>query len=163
MDRSDFKSKVLPCYRRMYAAAMAVLRDSDDASDAVQDAFTRLWERRDELDTVISLDAYAMTVVRRICIDRIRSSRQLDRLDDVNLTSEAARPDDFDGREAVGVLKRLMGSLPGNQRRVLTLSSFGGCTNEEIARLTGESDSNVRQLLSRARKKLKELYQKYES
>lgn len=162
MDQSRFKSEILPCYRRMHSVAMAILRDVDDASDAVQEAFVRLWERRGDLDSLQSPEAYTITVVKRVCIDRLRASRPYGRLDAASLQVEASQ-DDIDGRDALGMLRRLMESLPANQKKVLTLSSFGGCSNEEIAKITGENDGNVRQLLSRARKKLRELYQKYES
>lgn len=44
MTSGEFKDRVLPCYRQMYATAFAILRNPDDASDAVQDAISVLWQ-----------------------------------------------------------------------------------------------------------------------
>jgi len=48
--------------------------------------------------------------------------------------------------------------LPENQRRVVMLSGIAGLSNSEIKKATGLSDDNVRVLLSRGRKKLRELF-----
>ena len=54
----------------------------------------------------------------------------------------------------------LIDSLPPGQSRVIRLSSFGGLDNAEIAEATGQTEANVRQLLSRGRRKLRELMNK---
>lgn len=51
----------------------------------------------------------------------------------------------------------LIDSLPPGQGRVIRLSSFGGLDNSEIAEATGQTENNVRQLLSRGRRRLREL------
>lgn len=160
MDSFFIKTKVIPCGRRMFAIAMATLRNREDAEDAVQDGLTRLWEHRSEFARASSPEAFAVTVIRRICIDRIRASDYHGRHSE--MTEPAQAPDDFDNRDSLAIIKRMMAMLPENQRQVLDLSSFGGYTNSEIAEITGLSGDNVRQLLSRARKRLKELFHEYE-
>ena len=49
MDASEFKSRYLPCHRRMFLTALRLTRNRQDAEDIVQDAFTKLWERRKEM------------------------------------------------------------------------------------------------------------------
>lgn len=160
MDRKEFEQEILPMYRRMYAVCVTIVRDRDEASDAVQEAFAKLWEHRDLLDNVNSYEAYAMTTVKHICVNRLRISSSLD--DSIDKTSEPSTDDDqVEDRSEVELVKRLMSQLPPGQRKILTLSSIGVYSNQEIAEITGESEANVRQLLSRARKKLKELYQQY--
>jgi len=60
------------------------------------------------------------------------------------------------------VVRRLAATLGETQRKVFMMATFGECDNDEIVRATGLSEANVRQLLSRARKRIKELYQSYE-
>lgn len=69
-----------------------------------------------------------------------------------------AQTADYETRDQLGHLRNLIATLPKNQQDVLNLSVFGDCSNEEISEITGESAANVRQLLSRARKKLKSIY-----
>ena len=161
MDGQFIKSKVIPCGRRMFAIAMATLRSREDAEDAVQDGMARLWEHRADFDRADSPEAYAATVIRHICIDRLRNAKDHSNLSEI--AEPAEPPDDHEGRESLAIISRMIISLPENQQRILKLSSFGGYSNQEIATMTGLSDENVRQLLSRARKKLRELFQEYES
>lgn len=144
----------------MYAVAVAILGDSDDAADAVQDAYVRLWSRRDSLDGVASPEGYCMVVTKHVCLDRLRASRLTERLDDLTTAeSLSADPDDMTGRESVDIATRIIASLPEPYRQFIRLSAINGLSNGDIASLTGYTEGNVRQILSRARKRIKELYQ----
>ncbi len=57
-------------------------------------------------------------------------------------------------------LSELMRSLPARQRKVLEMKICGDMENSEIALCLGLSEGNVRQLLSRGRKALRQLYLK---
>lgn len=63
-----------------------------------------------------------------------------------------------EGKEALGNVLKLMRLLPETQRKVVELSSVRGLSNAEITDITGLSDENVRVLLSRGRRRLRELY-----
>ena len=149
----------------MYAVAMTMLHNSDDASDMVQEAFTKLWEKRDELQNIDNPEAYCVTVIKRICIDRIRNYNEqtCDYMEQTNLMTNDA--DDIrkiiEGREKLQIVKALINNLPEQQRNILKLRAIGECTFEEIQKLTGLSNVNARTLLSRARRRLKELYNNY--
>ncbi|WP_283600492.1 RNA polymerase sigma factor, partial [Muribaculum intestinale] len=64
MDAETFKEIILSRYGDMYRVAYAIVRDSDDAQDVVQDAVTRLRVRRQALSGIVSPDAYCMAAVR---------------------------------------------------------------------------------------------------
>lgn len=160
MDRSRFEIELLPCYKRIYAICLTIVRDRDEASDAVQETYARLWAHRNNLDNVGSVEAYAIKIAKRICIDKLRS-REVVSTDKSSSSDEAAVDDRVEHADELRLVNALLEQLPPNQRNVVELSAFGGCDNEEIAELTGESPANVRQLLSRGRRKLKELYKNY--
>ena len=61
-------------------------------------------------------------------------------------------------REDMKRLLRLIAELPENQRQVLLLRHFEEKSNAEIEQETGLSNANIRVLLSRARKTIKELF-----
>lgn len=159
MDSSAFKRLLLPHYKRMYVTAMTILRDSDDAKDAVQEAFTRLWEKRDDLPNIDNPEAYCVTIIKRICIDRLRHSSHIANdviIQDITIADDSAAK--ADNRESLQEITRLITRLPEQQQRVLRLRSFNDCSLEEIEQITGLSGVNVRTLLSRARRRLRELY-----
>lgn len=89
--------------------------------------------------------------------DSIRANRPTQELTDV--AEEASeRTDLIEHRSSLELVKRIIETLPSGQRTVMELSSFGECSNEEIAEITGYSNENVRTLLSRARKTVKKLF-----
>lgn len=160
MTPQEFKTILIDSRRRMYAVAVAILGDSDDAADAVQDAYVRLWSRRDSLDGVASAEGYCMVVTKHVCLDRLRASRLTERLDDLPAAeSLSAEPDDMTGRESVDIVTSIIDLLPEPYRRFIRLSAINSLSNSDIASLTGYTEGNVRQILSRARKRIKELYQ----
>ena len=159
MDSSAFKHLLLPHYRRMYSTAMVILRNSDDASDAVQEAFTRLWERRNELPNIDNPEAYCVTTIKRICIDRLRIKTVAinDVTEDTLLIADDSDVQ-ADSRESLQLITHLMSKLPEQQRQVLQLRAFNECSLDEIESITGLTGVNVRTLLSRGRRRLRELY-----
>lgn len=162
MDAAGFKRDIIPHYRRMFAVALRVIGDSDGAADAVQEAMARLWERRDALDEVDCAGAYCITVTRRICIDRLRQEAACPstplRADTVPAETAPEASTAIERDEDARLLAELMSRLPQAQQRVLRLSAIGGLGNDEIAQITGETPANVRQLLCRARRRLRELF-----
>lgn len=160
MDKHRFEIELLPCYKRIYSICMTIVRDSDEAADAVQETYARLWARRNDLDKLDSKEAYALTIAKRICIAKLRS-RELTTATEHNTYPDLQENDMVEHADELRLVRSLMLQLPVNQRKVVELSAYGGCSNDEIAELTGESPANVRQLLSRGRKKLKELYNYY--
>ncbi len=154
MDKGQFEIEILPLYRRIYMMCLAMVSDADEAADAVQETFVVLWERRMQLDTVVSIESYARTIARNVCIKRLKSQRMSASLDKITEQADSST----ESSEGTGHLLRLIKRLPDRQRIVMTLSAIGGCSNEEICRMTGDTPENVRQLLSRARKRFKELY-----
>ena len=159
MDSSAFKRLLLPHYRRMYATAMTILRNSDDASDAVQEAFTRLWEKRDDLPNIDNPEAYCVTTIKRICIDRIRrSTLPINEVTEDTLLISDDSDELADNRESLQLVAHLMNSRPEQQRYVLQLRAFDDCSLEEIESITGLTGVNVRTLLSRARRRMRELF-----
>lgn len=156
IDKEEFKRVIIPCGRRMFVTARVILGDDEEASDAVQQAIIKLWEQHDTLPELINPEMFCQTVIKRICLNILRSRRKW--VGDEILVTVGSENNDFENRDQLNHLRNLISRLPENQQKVLNLSVFGECSNEEISELTGESGANVRQLLSRARKKLKKLY-----
>lgn len=64
MTVSEFKARFLPLSDGLFRIAFRYLEDSDDAQDAVQDVFIKLWNSRESLDTVTNTEAYCYTLIR---------------------------------------------------------------------------------------------------
>ena len=75
MTRLEFNNQVLLLSRKLYTTAFRFLKRQEEAEDAVQEVFIRLWNRLDELDRYNSLEAFAVTTVKNYCIDLLRREK----------------------------------------------------------------------------------------
>lgn len=161
MTEKEFRICVMPVASRMYAVARGVLGDEDSARDCVQESLARLWRHRDRLDGLENVEGYCVTVVRREAIDVLRKrSRMLPNAGEdvcIDVSDNGYTERGYDARDSLESISDLLTGLSAPQRRVVEMSGLGGLSNEEIATATGYSPSNVRSLLSRGRRKLKEL------
>lgn len=160
MDASEFKQRFLSFHRKLYCVAFSLTGNREDAEDMVQDAYLRLWDRRDELDRVVNAEAFCVTVLKNVCFNALRSRKPISATEDETMPV-AADVDvgrEVESRDAVSVVSELIKRLPPNQRQVIVMRDVGDCPYEEIEAATGMSAGNIRTLLSRARKKIKEQF-----
>ena len=137
-----------------------MLSDRFEAEDAVQNLYVRLWEQKDEIEHIVSPEAYCRTVLKRICIDHWRRIRARDGdVEFVEEISEANAPPDAEEEVAAEFLEHFLSTLPESQRRVMRMQMRGNSL-EEIAEATGLTEGNIKVIVSRIRKRFKELYYK---
>lgn len=161
MDTSEFKSRYLPCHRRMFLTALRLTRHRQDAEDIVQDAFTKLWELRHDTLADKNVEAYCTRIVHNLFIDRQRRQHlhiSAQAADEFNLPDYHATGNKLEQQESENMVMRLIGELPEKQRQIITLRDVEGLTYEEIAQQTGLTEVNIRVLLSRARKTIREQF-----
>lgn len=163
MDAESFKKEFLPYHRKLYCIAYKLLENAADAEDLVQEAYLKLWDKREGLAIISNPEAFSVTLVKNMCFDLLRSgkytvARQSVELTEVNNVSLA---DNFEVRDEVRQVRQIITHLPEQQQRVVTLRDIKGCSYEEIEQVTGLNANNVRVLLSRARKKIREEFNKW--
>lgn len=146
-----------------YALAWRLLGNADDANEAVQEAFCRLWERGETVRPEASLSTYFNTVVIRLCMDRFRSQRRrnetpwddteeqsLDLVADIDLPEKR-----YMDKRAAQVLQTALFKLPSRQRLALVLWAYQDHTAVEIATVLEIKENAAHQLLHRAKRALK--------
>ncbi len=156
MTHDEFKARYLPLSDGLYRIAFHYLEDSADASDTVQDLFIKLWNSRDRLDTVLNPQAYAYTLLKNLCIDRLRKDGRTVSQDSIPERSGDDPPDKvLADRETLRRVLRHIDTLPPKQREIVRMRIFEELEYEEIAERLGMSEINTRVQLSLARKALK--------
>ena len=146
----------MPLQQKLYREAYRMLCDQFEAEDAVQNLYLRLWEQREQLDTLIAPEAYCLKMLRNICIDRWRVIRQRDEgtLEDEMLVADA--PPDNDTKDFI---EHFLAVLPNEHRRVMQMH-MQGMPYDEIAALVGLSEGNIRVIISRIRKRFRDSFYK---
>lgn len=164
MDRDEFKRTWLPLGGGFFRVAMYILENEDDASDAVQDLYVRLWNSRSGLGGIRNPQAYGVTLLRNMCLDRLRraKARHTDPMGDgeaVGCAGGVPYGADADSgmisRQTLDRLRTAVAELPDTQRKVLEMRVFDHMEYEDMAAATGLSQVNLRAQLSLARKELK--------
>lgn len=147
----------MPVYPKLYSIAMAILGSSTDlAADAVQETMVKIWSKGDELLSVNNPEALSIAILRTTAIDIMRRQRKYEQVDTIKDVAPDSPPDN----ETATILERIIDTMPAAQKEILRLSIFEDLSAKEISEITGISGTNVRQLLSRGRKKIKEIYSK---
>lgn len=161
MTQEQFKRIWIPLNPGFYKVAYHFLESEEDAEDAVQDLYIRLWNSKDSLDRISNPRAYGLTLIKNICIDRLRkrSSYKNEELTQESITGLFSPPGDHRtiGREEITRLRKAMEHLPQMQRKVMEYRFFKDMDFNEIAEKTGLSYINARVMITRARATLKKL------
>lgn len=154
---NDLKEIWLTLSGRFYRIAYYILDSQEDAEDAVQELYLKIFSGSKNTVDVRNPVAYGTTLLRNICIDRIRR-RNAVRTEEIQeyIVSDTSGPDETSTcRDALKYLLQEMEKLPEKQSRALKMRAFEGLEYHEIAKRMRLSQVNVRVLISIARKQLK--------
>jgi RNA polymerase sigma factor (sigma-70 family) len=127
------------------------LRHEEDARDVVQTAFEKMWRNRDEVDAAKS-KSYLFTVAYHQMIDHIRKNKRIHLKEEF---SEDVRVQDRPAHNMKKVLEEALSRLSETQRSLVLLKDYEGYSYEEIGKITGLNESQVKVYLHRARVQLK--------
>ena len=161
MDNNEYIQSVNEYSDLIYRVALHACGNQMDAEDMVQEAYLKLWNKRDELADVLNTEAYCVTLIKNLCYDVLRRSQPDEDgrpPEELNLPMDTNIAREIEQRDEVNQVKRLIGRLPEQQKRVILLRDVNDCSFEEIEQATGLNAINIRVLLSRARKKIREQY-----
>lgn len=158
MTPQQFNEEILPLKDKLYRFACRLVEDADEAQDMVQEVFMRLWDRKGEIHQFRSIEAFAMTMTRNLCIDWLRTSGRLRKDDpsEMDLADPVTPYDLTEMRDTVTRINYLVNHLPEQQKMILHLRDIEGYDFDEIAAILGLNLNVIRVNLSRARKKIKE-------
>ena len=131
-----------------YGLAFQMLRDQTAAEDVVQDAFFKAWRSRDKYDVSRGgLRNWLLTIVRNQAIDRLRQDRAR-AADELNPETADIIADDAADPATIGAerlwIQSALKLLPELQRKAILLAYFGGYTQTQIARQTGQPHGTVK-------------------
>jgi RNA polymerase sigma-70 factor, ECF subfamily len=140
------------CWLATFRFALAWTNDWPAAEDLAQDAFARLWTKRDTIDWSTPMLPWLLQVTRRLATDRFRRLRRVVRLTD----GPAPTALDSDARLRWLDLQSAMSALTPVQRSALVLVTVVGVSYDQAAETLDTTPGAVRAAVSRARSRLVE-------
>ncbi len=163
MDIVEYKKIVVALRPSLLAVARHITGNTEDAEDVVQDVCLKIWHYRDRFDQYENMEAYCTTMVRNLSIDKIRSRKPFsDEMELLGKETGEQLPDSvLEEKEERDAIRRIIEMLPPLQQRILQMKDIEGYETGEITEMTGITAESVRNNLSRARKRIRELYFSY--
>ena len=146
MKKLSFRDDVLPLKDKIFRLALRITLSRAEAEDIVQDVLIKVWNRRDDLAEVDSIEAYSLTVCRNLSLDRLqRKENDNVNLDDAPPTEADDAPPDLQmiRNERIDNIKRFIERLPIPQRAAMQLRDMEGKSYKEISAITGQTVEHV--------------------
>lgn len=164
-DEPAFAELVKRHQRRAFAIAFGLVRDEEDASEIVQEAFLRVYRGLDAFNGAASFFTWLYRIVKNLSIDLMRRPSWQRELADELAGEQAdalflsrlfdANPEDtLRRRELAEVVGEAIDALPSYHRAVILMREVEGMSYEEMADAVGVSKGTIMSRLFHARKKL---------
>lgn len=160
MEQERFEIEILPLRPRLMQLAKRLLPENGMQEDIVQEAMIKLWLMRNQLDKYRSIEALAVVITRHLCYNILRGNiyNRVDISAAENVNTASTPEDELLQQEEANRLLKIISLLPDMQQSILQMKHIDGLEVAEIARITGGSPDSIRMNLSRARKRIKELF-----
>lgn len=167
MKAMDFRQDLLPLKDKIFRLGLRITLNRQEAEDLTQDTLIRLWNMREKLEGVANLEAFSLTIVRNLALDRMERRGNgdlgLEAAGD-NTPDNTPPPDErLEQDDRLGRIQRLFNALPERQRTAVQLRDIEGMTYQEAAAAMGLTEELFKVTLHRARKAIRTQYEKIES
>lgn len=136
-DKKAFARIYEDLWSSLYSVAYNYLRERATAEEMVQEVFVNLWIKRQHLQTVDNISAFAMRALQFQIYDYFDRKAVVDRYIESKAASQKVTPDtshhQIEYDETLSLITREIDNLPSLTQKIFRLSRFSQYSNEEIA------------------------------
>lgn len=154
-DREAFASVAFSLNPRLYGVARRILRDTEAAGDAVQEALVRIWRDLPALREPERLEAWSYRLLVRACQDELRKRRGRPPVLGILPDDAVALDDSIRTVADRDQLERAFRNLSGQQRATVVLHYYRDLSLREIADVLDVPIGTVRSRLHYARRSIR--------
>ena len=114
MTQSEFLEIVMPFKDKLYRLAKRLLISSEEAEDATQEVLLKLWSGKKKMATYKNVEAFAMTMTKNFCLDRLKSKQagNLKLVHSNYANGETSLQRQVEVRDSLGWVEQIMDELP---------------------------------------------------
>lgn len=152
MNTKEYNTIVTLHSGSLYRFIFKMIKDPDDASDIVQNAFMKLWEHLDKVDGD-KAKSWLFTTARNIMLNQIERSKRMESMESNHFNEPYASNHNFELKE---LIDKSLSLLPEIQKSIVLLRDLEGYDYKEIGEILSLSESQVKVYLFRGRQKIKE-------
>jgi RNA polymerase sigma-70 factor (ECF subfamily) len=157
-ERAAFERMLAEYERRVLRIALRLLNHQQDAQDAAQEVFLRLYKNLRHLDPARGVEPWLFRVTVNVCRDIARARKRSIRLEDLpELCSPQRNAHEIlEGAQRLEALRRALGRLGEKERAAIVLRDIEGFSTREVAEILGSSEATVRSQICTGRLKIRE-------
>lgn len=158
MKQTEFLHKVLPFKDKVFRLAKRLLVSNDEAEDATQELYLKLWKNKEKLVQYKNVEAFAMTMTKNYCLDQLKAKRSnnLSLVHSNYKDNNISLQREIELKDSVSRVHELIENLPEKQKMIIQLRDVENYEYAEIGKILDLQPTAVRVALSRARKTIKE-------
>lgn len=164
-DESAFELLMRTHESRMYAVALRMCANREDAQDCLQEAMLRIYRAISNFKFQSSFATWAYRITMNTCLDelrrrKLRTATSLDVLLDTGWspTDDGETPEQYSiASEQRRMLEKAIADLPEDMRAAIVLRDVQGFSYDEIARMLEANVGTIKSRISRGREKLREV------
>lgn len=168
-DESGFEELILGCKTRAYNIALRYMRNEEDALDALQESFIKVFRYLASFKEESSFQTWVYRIVVNTCHDMLRKNAHIRKNSSLFQTGEdeeqeTAIPDtaptpeeELERKETMRIILEALETLPAEQKEIIVLRDMQGFSYEEIGEILDCSLGTVKSRINRSRAKLREI------
>ena len=163
-DKQSFGKLIDCCSAYVYGVSLKMIGNADDAKDAAQESFIKVWEKISTYKSHFKFTTWLYKIVINTCLDKLRQRsrekqifQQSDSLENLNMSSLENSKVEFEEKQFTEFIRIVSGKLSGKQHSVFVLHDLEELTQEEISKILGMSKGSVKSNLHHARKAIRQI------
>ncbi len=149
-DANSYETLFHRYYGKFVHFVDCILQNLDDARDIVQEAFIRLYNNRENLQSGLSIENYLYVIVKRLLLNFIRDHKNRGATKTTNITDSlpmscaiGGGENEIFARDSLNIIRKEVAEMPEQRQKVYRLSREQGLSNKEIAEQLGLSVRTV--------------------
>ena len=164
MKEISFRDDILPLKDKLFRVALRITFDRAEAEDIVQETLIKVWNKREEWNSLESVEAYCLTLTKNLAIDlREKMDARTEELTEANDQTLDFFKEKLEQKERLMWVHKLKEQLPDKQREIMQMRDIEEKSYKEIAQALDITEEQVKINLFRARQKVKQGFLKLNS
>jgi RNA polymerase sigma factor (sigma-70 family) len=154
MNQNDFVKLISPFKDKLFRLARRLLVSTEEAEDATQEVILKLWNKKENLDSYKSIEAFSMTMTKNYCLDQLKAKRSgnLKLVHDNYIDRDPILENQLEAKDSLNWVEKAINELPEKQKLIIQMRDIEEYEFDEIAKIMDMNETAIRVALSRARK-----------
>ncbi|WP_409150069.1 RNA polymerase sigma factor [Sphingobacterium sp. BS-2] len=146
----DFNKLYEEYWNKIYRLCMGYINDHDQAKDLAQETFITVWEKLSTFRNEASIGTWIFRIATNTCLSQIKKNEKLSKAEILVADEDNDNPE-LD--QEIKLLYQFISELAELDRIIISLE-LEGIKQQEISKIVGLSDANIRVKIHRIKEKL---------